>query len=158
MSTDSYRELRRGPMRVPLFFKKPGFHWSKMCAQSRQVLFTFRILLFSRLFLLFFASHLFCFLDQAEVLVGSSVVVPFLLFFLSSLRVCHVYSFSSFFLSFNFSSSAFVLNSFFLRICVYFLPLLLISLSFFGGFLVKEVFLLCFHFCTGCQQCVRMCF
>ena len=37
MSTDSYRELRSGPMRVPLFFKKPGFHWSKMCAQSRRV-------------------------------------------------------------------------------------------------------------------------
>ena len=34
---------------------------------------------------------------------------------------------------------------------MYLLPLLLISLSFSGGFLVKEVFLLCFHFCTGCQ-------
>ena len=63
MSTDSYRELCRGPKRGPLFFKKHGFHWSKMCAQSRRVLFTFRLLLFSRLFLLFFASHLFCFLD-----------------------------------------------------------------------------------------------
>ena len=37
MSTDFSRELRRGPMRVPLFFQKPGFHWSKMCAQSRRV-------------------------------------------------------------------------------------------------------------------------
>ena len=56
-------------------------------------------------------------------------------------------------LSFNFSSSAFVLNSFFLRICVYFLPLLLISLSFSGGFLVKEVFLLCFHFLHWVSVC-----
>ena len=38
---------------------------------------------------------------------------------------------------------------------MYYLPLLLISLSFSGGFLVKEVFLLCFYFCPGCQ-CVRM--
>ena len=37
MSTDSCRELRRGPMKVPLFFQKPGFLWSKMCAQFRRV-------------------------------------------------------------------------------------------------------------------------
>ncbi len=43
-----------------------------------------------------------CFLDWAEVLVGSSVVVPFLLFFLSFFRVCHVYSFCSFFHFFSF--------------------------------------------------------
>ena len=39
----------------------------------------------------------------------------------------------------NFSSSAFVLNAFLLRMCVYFLPLLLISLSFSGELLVVLV-------------------
>ncbi len=154
MSTDSYRELRRGPMRVPLFFKKPGFHWSKMCAQSRRVLFTFRLLLFSRLF---FAWHLFCFLDQAEVLVGSSVVVPFLLFFLSFLCVfpcLFVEFFFPFLFLFRLCSEfilvedLFVLFASFVDFPFFFFP---------GGFLVKEVFLLCFHFCTGCQ-CVGMCF
>jgi len=37
MSTDSCRELRRDPMTVLLFFQKHGFHWSKICAQSRGV-------------------------------------------------------------------------------------------------------------------------
>ena len=82
-----------------------------MCALSRRVsVYLSAFAFLSVVFNCFFASHLFCFLDWAEVLVGSSVVVLFLLFFLSFLRVCHVYSFSSFFLSFHFSSSAFVLN------------------------------------------------
>ena len=78
-------------------------------------------------------------------MVGSSVVVPFFQFFLSFLRVCHFFSFVLFspFL-FIFPLLPFFTNSFLLRICVYLLPLLLISVCFSGGFLVKEIFVLCF--------------
>jgi len=122
MSTNTCRvRLRCGPVRVPLhdFPRSPVFIGLKCVHSPVEFLFIFRLLLFSWLFSLFFASFFF----------------P---------------------ISFHFSSSAFFMNSFLLRIRVYLLPLLLISLSFSGRFLVK-VFLLCFHLCTGCQ-CVRMCF
>ena len=158
MSTDSFRELRRGPTRVPLFFQKHGFHWSTMCAQSRRVsVYLSAFAFLSDVFTVFCLAFVL-FLRLGRGICWQFSTTPFLLFFLSFLRVCHVYSFCSIFpISFHFSSSAFIVNSFLLRICVDLWPLLLISLSVSGGFLVEEVFLLCFHFCTGCQ-CVRMCF
>ena len=43
--------LRRGPVRLPLFFRKPGFVGLKINVQRpAEFLFTFRVLLFSRLF------------------------------------------------------------------------------------------------------------
>ena len=60
---------RHGPVRVPLFFPKPGVRWSKMCSDLSA--FTF----LSVVFIDFFASLLFCFLDKAGVFVGNSIVV-----------------------------------------------------------------------------------
>ena len=80
---------------------------------------------------------MFGFLDKAGVFVGSSIVVPpvFPLFF----RVYHVHLFFVCFLSLP-SSSAFITSVILAEdLCVH-LPLLLISLSFSGGFLVKRVF------------------
>ena len=109
-----------------------------------EFLFTFRLLLFSRflsflfLFLFFYASLLFCFLGKAGVFVGSSVVVPPVFPFFSSCLPCPfvfcLFSFSPFF--FFCIYYEFILAE---DLCVH-LPLLLISLSFSGGFLVKKVF------------------
>ena len=112
-----------------------------------EFLFTFRLLLFSRLLSLIF--------DKAGVFVGSSVVVPpvfplFSVFTMSILFLFCLFSFSPFFFSFFFFC---IYNEFILaeNLCVHF-PLLLISLSFSGGFLVTEVFpFLNFNLCTGCH-------
>ena len=116
------------------------------CAQASRVsvylsAFTF----LSVVFINFFASLLFCFLDEAGVFVGSSI--GGLLFFLSFVFFFRVYPVHSFFVLFSFSP--FFFSFFFFCIyyefilaedmCVHF-PLLLISLSFSGGFPVKEVF------------------
>ena len=91
----------------------------------------------------FFASHLFCFLDNAGVFVGSSIVVPPVFPFFSPCLPCpfvfqFVFVFSPLFSFFSFCIHyEFILAE---DLCVH-LPLLLISLSFSGGFLVK-VFLL----------------
>ena len=115
------------------------------CAQASRVsvylsAFTF----LSVVFIDFFASLLFCFLDEAGVFVGSSIVVPLvfpLLFFF--FRVYPVHSFFVLFSFYPFFSFFFfcIYYEFTLAedMCVHF-PLLLISLSFSGGFLVKEVF------------------
>ena len=136
--------LRRGPVRLPLFFPKPctirwctgqpsfclpfGFYLSLGC---------FHCVFFND----FFPSLLFCFLDEAGVFVGSSVV--YLLFFLSFLHDYHASSFFVFvfvcflFLppSFPFSSSAFITSSFLLRICVHSFLLCSFPFHFQEGFL-----------------------
>ena len=108
-------------------------------AQARRVsvylsAFTF----LSVVFIDFFASLLFCFLDKAEVIFGSSVVVPPVFPFFSPCLPCPfvfcLFSFSSFF--FFCIYYEFILAE---DLCVH-LPLLLISFSFSGGFLVKKVF------------------
>ena len=98
-----------------------------------EFLFTLRLLLFSRLFSLIF--------DKAGVFVGSSVVCTSCFSFLFSVFTMSIrFLFCFLFLpSSPFSSSAFITSSFLLRICVY-IFLLLISLSFSGGFLVTEIF------------------
>ena len=134
--------LRRGPVRVPLFSPEPGFCLSKMSLhRPAEFLFTFRLLLFSRLFSLISPPLAFVlFLRQGR----GWYIELYLQFFLSFLRVYHVHSF------FLFSFSPFFFSSFFF--CMYYefifaedlcvhLPLLLISFSFSGGFFVK-VFLL----------------
>ena len=157
MSTDSCRELRRGPMRVPLFFQKHGFHWSKICAQSRRGLFTFRLLLFSWLFFIVFCLAIVLFLRLGRGIgwqFSSCAVPPVFPFFSPCFPYLFVLFFFAHFFSF-FSSSAFVLNSFLLRICVYFLPLLLIFPFFFwrvsseGGFSPLFSF---FHWMPVCQN------
>ena len=94
-----------------------------------------------------------CFLDKAAVFVGSSIVVPPVFPFFSTCLPCPfgvvvvvvffwgggvVFFFSPFFFSFFFFC---IYYEFILAedLCVHF-PLLLISLSFSGGFLVKAVF------------------
>ena len=62
--------LRRGPVRVPLFFSKPDVRWSKMCTGQSSFCLPFG-----------FYFSLSCLspyptLDKARVFVGSSVVVP----------------------------------------------------------------------------------
>ena len=115
--------LRRDPD-SPLFSPKPGVRWSKMCtARPPEFLFTFRLLLFSRLFSFIFCLALFCFLDKAGVFVGSSEVSPPVFPFFSPCLPCpFVFCFVCFrFLpsSSPFSSYAFITSSFLLRICVY---------------------------------------
>ena len=164
MSTDSCHELRRGHVRASLFFQKPGFHWSKMCAQATRVsvylsAFAFLSAVFIVCGLLFFcsffffASRLLCFLGKAGVFVGSSVVL-YLLFPLSFLRVYHVHSVALLFL-FSLFLFCFYYEYILAEDLYVHLPLLFISLSFSGRFHAKEVFLLCLHLCTGCQR-VRM--
>ena len=76
---------------------------------------------------------MFGFLDKAGVFVGSSIVVPPVFPFFPHVFVC--------FLSLPSSSSSAFITSVILAedLCVH-LHLLLISLSFSGGFLVKKVF------------------
>ena len=135
--------LRRGPMRVPLFFPKPGVRWSKMCTGQPSFCVPFGFYFFLGLFSLIF--------EKAGVFVGSSVVVPPVFRFFSLFTMSIRFWFCFLFLpSSPFSSSAFIMSSFLLR--------MLISLSFSGGFLVTEVFsFLNFNLCTGCQG-VKMSF
>ena len=111
-------------------------------------LFTFWLLLLSWLFSLIF--------EEAGVFVGSSGVVPPVFPFFSPCLPCPLvflfclFSFSPFFFSFFFFCIyyEFILPE---GLCVQF-PLLLISLSFSGGFLVMEVSpYFNFNLCTGCQ-------
>ena len=101
--------LRRGPMRVPLF--SPVIVGLKCAQASRVSVYLSAFIFLSIVFIDFFASLLFCFLDEAGVFVGSSCFS-----FLFS-----VFTMSIFFLlpSSPFSSSAFITSSFLLRICVY---------------------------------------
>ena len=69
--------LPRGPMRVPLFF--PVFVGLKCAQASRVSVYLSAFTFLSIDFIDFFASLLFCFLDEAGVFVGSSC-----LFFLFS--------------------------------------------------------------------------
>ena len=73
--------LRRGPVRVPLFFPSPVLFVGAQA--SRVSVYLSAVTFLSVVFIDFFASLLFGFLDQAGVFVGSSVVVPpvFPLFF-----------------------------------------------------------------------------
>ena len=103
----------------------------------------------SVVFIDFFASLLFCFLDKAGVFVGSSKVVPPVFPFFSPCLPCpFVFCFLS--LPSSSSPSAFITNSFLLRICVYICLFCSFPFLFSGGFLVKKVVPL-FNLCTGCQ-------
>ena len=64
-----------------------------------EFLFTFRLLLFSRLFSFSFCLALFCFLDKAGVFVGSSVVVPPVFPFFSPCLPCPLKKIKKIFLS-----------------------------------------------------------
>ena len=97
---------------------------------------------------------MFGFLDKAGVFVGSSVVVPPVFPFFSPCLPCPfvfcLFSFSPFFFCIYYE---FILAE---DLCVH-LPLLLISLSFSGGFLVKKVFspffkFLSLHWVPRCQN------
>ena len=126
--------LRRGPVRVPLFFLKPGVRWSKMCTGQPSF-----CLPFGFYFSLGCISLIF---DKVGVFVGSSVVVPPVFpFFPPCLPrpfVFCLFSFFSFFFSFFFFCIyyEFIFAEY---LCAHF-PLLLIALSFSGGCLVTEVF------------------
>ena len=136
--------FRRGPVRVPLFFPKPctTIRW---CTGQPSFCLPFGFYFSLGCFHRFFASLLFCFSDKA----GSSIVVPPVFPFFSPCLPCPfffvfcLFSFSPFFFCIYYE---FILAE---DLCVH-LPLLLISLSFSGGFLVKKVFPL-FNLCTGCQ-------
>ena len=103
------RECRYFPLRPVLFV---GAQASRVSVYLSA--FTF----LSVVFIDFFASLLFCFLDKAGVFVGSSVVVPPVFPFFSPCLPCPFVLFCCF-LSLPSSSSAFITSSFLLRICVY---------------------------------------
>ena len=129
--------LRRGPVRVPLFFPKPcTIRW---CTSQPSFCLPFGFYFSLGCFHWLFASLLFGFLDKAGVFVGSSIVVPPVFPFFSPCLPCQsvfcLFSFSPFFFFFCIYYE-FILAE---DLCVH-LPLLLISLSFSGGFLVKKVF------------------
>ena len=92
--------LRRGPVRVPLFFPKLGFPWSKMCTGQPSFVYLSAFTFLSAVFTDFFASHLFSFLNEAGAFVGSSIVVPLVfpwLFFVFTMFIrffAFVFSFS----------------------------------------------------------------
>ena len=127
--------LRRGPVRVPLFSPKPCT--SRWCTGQPSFCLPFGFYFSLGCFHRFFASLLFCFLVKAGVFVGSSVVVPPVFPFSSPCLPCPfvlcLFSFSPFFFCIYYE---FILAE---DLCVH-LPHLLISLSFYGGFLVKKVF------------------
>ena len=135
-------------MRVPLFFPKHGFRWSKMCISQPSFClpfgFCFSIELFSLIFLprIRFFFFFFFFLDKAGVFVGSLVVVPPVFPLFSPCLPCPFVFFLFLFSPFFFFC---IYYKFILAedLCVH-LPLLLISLSFSGGLLVEEF---CFCFC-----------
>ena len=77
--------LRRGSVRVPLFFR------------SRVSVYISAFTFLSVVFIDFFASLLFCFLDKSGVFVGGLIVVPPVFTFLSPCLPCPI--FFSFFLS-----------------------------------------------------------
>ena len=131
------------PCESAAIFPKPGVRWSKMCTGQPSFVYLLAFTFLSVVFIDFLPR--FCFLDKAGVFVGSSVVqppvfpffclclpCPFFLFLF-----CFLFVFSPFFSSFF----CCIYYEFILAedLCVHF-PLLLISLSFSGGFLVKEVF------------------
>ena len=132
--------LRRGPVRVPLFSPKPGVRWSKMCTGQPSFCLPFGFYFSLGCFHWFFASLLFCFLDKAGVFVGSSIVVPPVFpFFSPCLPRPFVFCLISFYPCFFFFFCIYYEFILAEDLCVH-LPLLLISLSFSGGFLVKKVF------------------
>ncbi len=102
--------LRRGLMRVPLFF--PVIVGLKCAQASRVSVYLSAFSFLSIVFIDFFASLLFCFLDEAGVFVGSSCFS--FLFSVFTMSIFYI-----FFLPSPFSSSAFITSSFLLRICVY---------------------------------------
>ena len=138
--------LWRGPVRVPLFFPKPcTIRW---CTGQPSFCLPFSFYFSLGCFHLFCASLLFCFLDKAGVFVGGTTppVFPFISPCLPCPFVFCLFSFSPFF--FFCIYYEFILAE---DLCVH-LPLLLISHSFSGGFLVKKVFpFFNFNLCTGCQ-------
>ena len=114
--------LRRGPVRVPLFFPKPCT--LRCCTGQPSFCLPFGFYFSLGCFHWFFASLLFCFLDKAGVFVGSSILVPPVFPFFSPCLPCpfvfyFVFCLFSFSPSSPFSSSAFITSSFLLRICVY---------------------------------------
>ena len=86
--------LRRGHVRVPLFFPKPcTIRW---CTGQPSFCLPFGFYFSLGCFHCFFASLLFCFLDKAGVFVGSSIVVlPVFPFFLSvfTMSICFLFVF-----------------------------------------------------------------
>ena len=143
--------LRRDHVRVPLFF--PVLFVGAQVSRVSVYLSAFTFL--SVVFIDFFASLLFCFLDKAGVFVCSSIVVPPVFPFFSPCLPCPfvfcLFSFSPFFFFFCIYYEFILADD----LCVH-LPLLLIALSFSGGFLVN-FFLPLFNLCIGCQ-CVKMYF
>ena len=138
--------LRRGPVRVPLFFLSPVLFVGAQASRVSVYLSAFTF--FSVVFVDFLPR--FCILDMAGVFVGRSIVVP------PVFPVFSPWLPSPFVFCFSFSPFLFffcIYYEFILAedLCVH-LPLLLISLSFSGGFLVKKVFpFFNFNLCTGCQ-------
>ena len=136
--------LRRGPVRVPLF--PPVFVGLKCAQASRVSVYLSAFTFLSVVFIDFLASLLFCFLYKAGGFVGSSIAVPPVFPFFSPCLPCP-FVFSFVFCLFSFSPFYFsffcfcIYYEFILAedLCVHF-PLLLISLSFSGGFLVEEFF------------------
>ena len=92
--------LRRGPVRVPLFFPKPcTIRW---CTGQPTFCLPFGFYFSLGCFHWFFASLLFCFLYKARVFVGSSVAVPLVFPFFSPCLPCPFVFLFVFFLSFLF--------------------------------------------------------
>ena len=147
MSTEWCRGFGAAPWECRYFPLKALYY--SLVHRPAEFLFTFRLLLFSRLFSLSFCLAFVLFLRQGRVFVGSSVVVPPFFPFFSPCLPCPfvfcLFSFSPFFFCIYYE---FILAE---DLCVH-LPLLLISLSFSGGFLVKRFFpFFNFNLCTGCQ-------
>ena len=127
------------PRESAAIFPKPCIHWSKLCTGQPSFCLPFCFYFSLGCFRIFFVSLLFSFLDKAGVFVGNSIVVPPIFLFFSPCLPCPfvfcLFSFSPFFFFFCIYYK-FILAE---DLCVH-LPLLLISISFSGGFLVKKGF------------------
>ena len=141
--TGAVAPARPRPVRVPLLFPNLGFRRSKMCTGQPSFCLPFGFYFsLSRLFSLIFCLAFVLFLRQDKV--GSSIVVPPVFPFFSPCLPCPFVCFFVFSPFFFFSLFFFCIYYEFILaedLCVH-LPLLLISLYFSGGFLLKEVFLL----------------
>ena len=147
MSTDQCCGFGTALWECRYFFPKPCVRWSKMC--TGQLSFCLPVGSYFSLscFDWFFALLLFCFLDKAGIFVGSSIVVPPAFPFFSPFFTISIHFFALFFVCFlflpsysPFSSSAFIMSSFLLRICVYIFPFCWFPFHFLECFLWRSFF------------------
>ena len=151
MSTDWSRDFGAAPWECRYFSLRPVLFVGAQASRVSVYLSAFTFL--SVVFIYFFASLLFCFLDKAGVFVGSSVVVPPVFPFFSPCLPCPfvfcLVCFASFFFLFLLHSLR--VHSCWGFVCT-FASFVHFPFFFLEGFLWKRFFpFFNFNLCTVCQ-------